>query len=519
MFKRVTNITRSMSLSSRQALATNGLLLLLVVTPLLIISALSIHSLKTEATIAARDFESSLVWVSDSVDRGIQQSLTAKTDHFFFAATNLLDEQSDLRGWSLGQTSVDMITTYTLGGERTFPLTEQNILVNELSLLQEIHTDITYMFKQVDLSRGYSALIPSNSGPKLLACRAHRQQVVCILFSSRAVLDWVSAALAATVIPGQFSASLSIPRLADLPFNAPHRDDKKDFHDATLLATHPMSGTYSTWRIMLYGEPPSGTPNLRLLYSALLLPLFLIIIGSGYGLYRMDRVKRKQALNQKLFSAELAHEIRTPLANIRLYTDLIRDSSASKSDDYREILVCEIERLSRLVDNAILLARPEETATDHYCQFADPDEVIATTLQTLQPSVDDNQCALESELGCPISGDFDVDALQRILINLVDNACKYAQCCEIRISSRLENNTISIQISDDGPGFPDTLWSSINDAHVSRTNTGKRGFGLGLRVCSRLARRSGGKLEKLPSAPGATFHLWLPITQRQTAAC
>ena len=75
----------------------------------------------------------------------------------------------------------------------------------------------------------------------------------------------------------------------------------------------------------------------------------------------MRQVRAEQTEDQTLFSAALAHEARTPLANIRLYIELIKWKAISVQSHYCSVVDEEIARLSLLVDNAILLANPNSS--------------------------------------------------------------------------------------------------------------------------------------------------------------
>ena len=101
-------------------------------------------------------------------------------------------------------------------------------------------------------------------------------------------------------------------------------------------------------------------------------------------MYWLYKIRIQQTEKQKLFTAELAHEIRTPLANIRLYIDLIKRKKSDEQAHYCEVVTSEIDRLSLLIDNSILLAKLDaidKLESPKYLDRLCPDTLVEKQLQ------------------------------------------------------------------------------------------------------------------------------------------
>jgi signal transduction histidine kinase len=127
------------------------------------------------------------------------------------------------------------------------------------------------------------------------------------------------------------------------------------------------------------------------------------------------------------------------------------------------------------------------------------------------------------EFDCRLSGEIplDRDALSQILSNLLSNVEKYAgESAKARVTISLENESVVIEVEDNGPGIPNDARKRIFlpfERAGSRVNEGATGTGLGLAISRDLAEQSGGKLELLPVSKGAKFRLILPLAERSIA--
>lgn len=227
------------------------------------------------------------------------------------------------------------------------------------------------------------------------------------------------------------------------------------------------------------------------------------------------------------FVSAVTHELRTPLTTFRLYSDMLAEGAISDEDrrqEYLRTLQAESQRLGTIVENVLEYARlgsaragGRKGGGGHH-----PPEPLAPMLAAIEPDLRARaaRCGLElvveSDIGdvrvCAPAG-----AVERIVANLVDNACKYAAGGEDKrliLRAAADGDTVEISLRDFGPGVPDGEASRIFDAWTRArrdADSSSSGLGLGLSISRALARQLGGDLElRNPDGPGAEFVLRLP---------
>jgi signal transduction histidine kinase len=216
----------------------------------------------------------------------------------------------------------------------------------------------------------------------------------------------------------------------------------------------------------------------------------------------LDRLEAGRT-RQREFVADAAHELRSPLANMRTQLEVAQHLAAGPSapdPDLLADLLTDTKRLSRLVDDLLLLARTDESVA-----IARPVPVDVTTLlrdaaaryPTVSVSLPDD----------PLWTNGDPDALLRMVTNLLDNAVRYASSAVTLTSSGAASpapGSITITITDDGPGIPATDRERVFD-RFTRLDDGRGrddgGSGLGLAIVRELVRRHGGTVRLSDASP------------------
>jgi len=214
------------------------------------------------------------------------------------------------------------------------------------------------------------------------------------------------------------------------------------------------------------------------------------------------------------FVSAVTHELRTPLTTFRMYTEMLSGGMVveeEKRNRYLNTLRVEAERLSHLVENVLSFAKLERGAKGTRLETISLRDLVARTRQRLSDRAE--QAGMQVVVD-PSVNNFvalartDPSAIEQILFNLVDNACKYAAQAEsrtIQISAEQSGKFVALRVSDHGPGLSKTerkrlfrpFSKSASDAAHSAP-----GVGLGLALSRRLARDMGGDL-RLDSAEGA----------------
>jgi signal transduction histidine kinase len=224
------------------------------------------------------------------------------------------------------------------------------------------------------------------------------------------------------------------------------------------------------------------------------------------------------------FVAAVTHELRTPLTTIMMYSEMLERGivgDARRRQEYLETLRAEAEHLQHLVDNVLVHARMGEEGAEEGLPARPLGELIAEIRPRLE-----RRCAqaemvfvLESpERNGSLPVGIDPTDFERIVVNLVDNAVKYAvraQDRRVHLCWRRDGRQSVVAVRDHGPGIhPADAGRLFEPFYRSRRKSAKRagGLGLGLPISRRLARRAGGDLQIDPSVvDGAGFLLRLPL--------
>jgi signal transduction histidine kinase len=202
------------------------------------------------------------------------------------------------------------------------------------------------------------------------------------------------------------------------------------------------------------------------------------------------------------FVSAVTHELRTPLTTFRMYTEMLAGGMASRLETQREyidILHTEAERLTHLVENVLVFSRLEKASAGYQLEPVD----LETLLQNITPRLQDRadqagMTLLRQPVGDTVHVQADQAAVERILFNLVDNACKYASGDRrILIKTGCSRTHCRIHVRDFGPGIPvqkrKKLFTAFNKS--AREAAGNApGVGLGLALSRKLARKMGGNL-------------------------
>ncbi|MFT4647948.1 MAG: signal transduction histidine kinase [Glaciecola sp.] len=222
------------------------------------------------------------------------------------------------------------------------------------------------------------------------------------------------------------------------------------------------------------------------------------------------------------FASSVTHELRTPLTTFRMYTEMLVDGmvSGEKREEYLRTLQKESDRLSILVENVLTYARLEDNrarlARDEVCI----DSLLDRGRALFSKRGEDGGHVVTTlnDVPAEVRVKADAGAVEQIIFNLVDNACKYGHGDEpaiVVVRAYTEPGRVLIEVSDQGPGVPARVASAIFKAFdrgaVAPENPSP-GIGLGLTLSRGLARDLGGELELLPAhGKGARFALVLPI--------
>ncbi|HTD53318.1 MAG TPA: HAMP domain-containing sensor histidine kinase, partial [Thermoanaerobaculia bacterium] len=217
------------------------------------------------------------------------------------------------------------------------------------------------------------------------------------------------------------------------------------------------------------------------------------------------------ARDRSRLAATAAHELRTPLASLRMYGEMLAEDlgDPNKSKEYARRISGESERLGRVVSNLLGLARLERRNLSVQPEPGDLAEAVRACVERQRPVLEAAGLRVETELAAGLpSVSFDRDAVSQILQNLLDNAEKYTRGCNERVVTvTVEDGATSVTISvaDNGPGIPASVRSRLFHPFAAAHREGAEGLGLGLALTRALARAHGGDVIAGEAPGGGTI--------------
>jgi len=259
--------------------------------------------------------------------------------------------------------------------------------------------------------------------------------------------------------------------------------------------------------------PPTERRYLAALayYAALSVERARLEIEAGHaeGLREADRLKNA-------LLASVSHDLRTPLTTIKALAHEL-----AGEDDRAAIIEEEADRLNRLVADLLDLSRLQGGGLTLDIGLNPVDDLVGAVAQRVSGVLADRQLAIDlGESGALLVGRFDLSQALRILVNLIENAHKYApQGTPIDLSVVRHGERLEFAVEDRGPGVPpeerDRVFEPFYRGPGSSPDTG--GAGLGLAIARQLARAQDGDVTSQPRpGGGATFVLSLPAADLPT---
>lgn len=276
--------------------------------------------------------------------------------------------------------------------------------------------------------------------------------------------------------------------------------------------SHRLGFPLQEWQLkgQLIDEPDSTT-RWSLVLFIVVISLLLSWISFVLFFYRQQQSTLKKNIKRSELAAKLSHELHTPLANLALYADLLKRRASNVNDvlKYADIIQSETDRLSRVSSIAIAVAQGEEENIKQDPGY--PDVLIETLLSRFTALLNKRHCKVLFTGNVPQAILFDRTALESIVLQLLDNACKYGGEGEIYLTTTLHKDTLLITIRDYGSGIPDNEQALIFEANYRGKHLDQKGFGLGLAAVRHLARLHGGDIHVENAKPGAKFVVSLKV--------
>jgi signal transduction histidine kinase len=272
-------------------------------------------------------------------------------------------------------------------------------------------------------------------------------------------------------------------------------------------------------RLLIGGMPESRTP--------LLLALCVLTCALLLSAYILTRRAQDLAAIRDDFTSSVSHELRTPLAEIMVYAEMLqlgRVNAPGERSHAVSVIVREARHLTHLIDNVLLFSRASREKPSappaHPLPLA---PLVHELVRTFAPLARQHRISIREDLDETLAASISAPVLRHALLNLLDNAAKYAPPSSVITVSTVRHwERVRIYVDDQGPGVPVAERQRIWDPYVRLArdvSSSSTGSGIGLSVVRHLVERYHGRawVEDAPYG-GARFVIEVPGTSMPRVA-
>jgi signal transduction histidine kinase len=291
----------------------------------------------------------------------------------------------------------------------------------------------------------------------------------------------------------------------------------------------PFSPVFPKWRLAI-GVRNSSIESVAagsFRNSLLISGIALAILGFGIALtLRATSRQVRLAQMKSAFVSNVSHELKTPLALIRLFAETLelgRVKSPEKANEYYRIISSESRRLTQLINNILDFAKIEAGRKEYQFTPCDVAALVDEVLQSYEYQIKGSGFELTKNIDRTLSPiPADPDAISQALLNLLNNAIKYStDVRRIHLTVGARNGYVEIQVADQGIGIPASEHERVFEKFFRVSNGlvhDTKGSGLGLALVKHIVEAHGGRvlLESSPGA-GSRFTMLIPSGETETA--
>jgi signal transduction histidine kinase len=368
-----------------------------------------------------------------------------------------------------------------------------------------IAEELAAQFKRTDRDQIKSGRIQPTSLKNIWAYQTPEKSMIALLSQDR-LMAFINSVLAS-------QKTMSGIRLSAIP---PGAADSAYWSES-------IGDAFPSWKLdlRLEGKDPFQSAAkqkiatyvwIGILMTASILMLSLLLAG-----YLRRQVRLTQLKNDLI--ATVTHELKTPLASMRLLVDTLRDGhyqDAHLVQEYLQMISKENARLSSLIEGFLTFSRMERNKATFEREVVKTDEIVHAALEAVGSRLQAPGCRMELDLAPelpPVIGDR--DALITVFVNLLDNALKYTgENKEIRFCGFVADGNVCFEVQDNGVGFPRSAAKKIFDRfyQVDRTLSRRTGgCGLGLSIVQFIVAAHNGSVNAASQpGKGSTFTVQLP---------
>jgi signal transduction histidine kinase len=259
---------------------------------------------------------------------------------------------------------------------------------------------------------------------------------------------------------------------------------------------------------------PIGPGGRVIIWLAVIVSLVLLV--GFYLLYRLGLSQIKLANQQQDFVSAVSHELKTPLTSIRMYGEILKQGWATeeKKKQYYDFIFDESERLSRLINTTLLMAKLSRNKQQAELKIISVAELMQNTHAKIKSQIERAgfELALSYDSVANKNILIDPDWFIQIMINLIDNAIKFSQQSE---QKKIDlqcvvgpSDTINFSVRDYGPGIEKKQMKKIFELFYRSEDELTRdtvGTGIGLALVHHMVLDMNGQIAVSNSDPGAQF--------------
>lgn len=256
--------------------------------------------------------------------------------------------------------------------------------------------------------------------------------------------------------------------------------------------------------------------GIRLFLGVVLLSI--IIAGVGLNTIFLVREIRRNEQHDAFINA-VTHELKTPIASIRLYVETLQTRSVdeSKRREFYQIILRDSDRLLSTIEQILRTGRIGASGTPPNISPVNLSDIVSESVARARVLHHVPSEVIEFAPESPLSILGDLDEVRAAVSNLIDNALKYSGAgARVRVETSREDEYATVRVTDNGPGIPGHELKRIFRRFYRMSGplaTRVKGTGLGLFIVRTVARRHRGRAWAESAGPGrgATFVLQFPL--------
>lgn len=251
------------------------------------------------------------------------------------------------------------------------------------------------------------------------------------------------------------------------------------------------------------------------------LVLLVIILVGVYVIFIYWRRQSNLNREQKDFLSQATHELKSPLASIKLHLETIRlrKPPPDKLERFLDTMLVDIDRLDNLTSNFLMVAKLEQRRRASQYPVVNFSAFVTRYMDQQRDTLPEGgSVSLDIEEG--ISAAIDVEGMEMVLRNLFENAVLYSVGApDIRVTLRREGNRCLLAFQDNGKGIEEKELQAVFKMfyRIRRSGETIRGTGLGLWIVKSVVKEHGGTVTAASSGigKGTTFTIALPLPRRK----